>query len=98
MGPAAFIGEPQKAAVRDTVGAVWCEVLQHSTRPGPSDNFFSSGGESLSMMLFLFRIHEELGVDLPPAIVMDARHFDDICAAVWKAFSSASPASGTPNG
>lgn len=70
------------------VGSIWCEVLQRPQTPEPGDNFFGVGGDSLAMMSFLFRLQEELRVELSPAALMDARDFDDIRTTVWKLLCS----------
>jgi hypothetical protein len=78
--------------IAKSVADLWCEVLGI---PGPiqsTDTFFELGGDSLTMLLFLFRANELFGVDLPPAVMLDAPELQSVCSAFARAVSAASSA------
>jgi myxalamid-type nonribosomal peptide synthetase MxaA len=50
------------------VYAIWVEVLQEE-EIGPEDNFFGLGGDSLMSMIVIFRVKDELNVELPPGSI-----------------------------
>jgi acyl carrier protein len=54
------------------IAAIWAEVLQLPSAPGPGDNFFSLGGDSLLMTMVLFRVNEAFRIELPPVALIDA--------------------------
>lgn len=59
-------------AILPELTALWKEVLQMTHTPELSDNFFSVGGDSMTMVMLEFRIKEELSVDLPVGAVLVA--------------------------
>jgi len=63
------------------VAALWCEVL-HSPSVTPTDNFFALGGDSLAVMMVLFKVHEVLGVELPPGSLLESPCLRDFCMLV----------------
>jgi acyl carrier protein len=54
------------------IAAIWADVLQLASPPGPADNFFSLGGDSLLMTMVLFRVNEAFRIELPPVALMEA--------------------------
>lgn len=84
--------------IESVVADLWREVLGHVGPVRPTDNFFALGGDSLTMMLFLFRAQETFGVEVPPAVVLDAPELHCVCRALKHAFAEASPSlsSGSP--
>lgn len=64
------------------IAALWTEFLAPPAPLKPTDNFFSLGGDSLAMTMVLFRIKEELGVDLPPAALLEAPELRAFCTQV----------------
>jgi acyl carrier protein len=50
------------------VYAIWADVLQEE-EIGPEDNFFGLGGDSLMSMIVIFRVKNELNVELPPGSI-----------------------------
>lgn len=83
--------EGAQPASEPVVADLWREVLGHAGPIGPSDNFFSLGGDSLAMMLFLFRAQETFGVELPPATMLDAAELRCVCRALNEALTATSP-------
>jgi acyl carrier protein len=67
--------ERQHVELSETERAVahlWCEVMQMSALPGPNEDFFALGGDSMTMVLVEFRVTEELGVQLPTGALLAA--------------------------
>lgn len=54
------------------VAAIWADVLQLASPPGPEDNFFSLGGDSLLMTMVLFRVNQQFQIELPPVALLEA--------------------------
>ncbi len=54
------------------IAAIWADVLQLTAVPGPEDNFFSLGGDSLLMTMVLFRVNEAFHIELPPVALLEA--------------------------
>lgn len=52
--------------------AIWAEVLQRPDGIASDSNFFELGGDSLAMMMVLFRIGEELAIELSPLALVEA--------------------------
>jgi len=82
-----------------TVTQIWREILQ---QPGlePSDNFFALGGDSLAMMMILYRVSEELCVQLPQAALLESPTLKQFCQVIDKEMravrQSADPAAQDP--
>ncbi len=73
--PAPGEDAPAERAIRDpqtptehAVLAVWRDVLGRASL-GADDDFFASGGDSLSTLPLVFKLHEALGVELPLSAV-----------------------------
>lgn len=52
--------------------AIWSDVLQRCEGIEADSNFFALGGDSLAMMMVLFRIGEELSIELSPLALVEA--------------------------
>ena len=50
--------------------ALWAEILAAENVSADSD-FFQLGGDSIQMMTMLFRVSQDLGVDLNPGAVFE---------------------------
>jgi acyl carrier protein len=86
---------PEQAGRDDTehtVAALWCEALQLTDPPGPTDNFFALGGDSMTMTMLEFRIGEELAVNLPPGTVLSSPTLRELSAVVAAARNSSATA------
>ncbi len=73
--PAPGEDAPAERAIRDpqtstehTVLAIWRNVLGRESL-STDDDFFASGGDSLSTLPLVFKLHEALGVELPLSAV-----------------------------
>lgn len=64
------------------VAELWSEVLQTDALPNADDDFFSLGGDSMSMVALEFRIREEFSVELPPGVILRAPTLRDLSALV----------------
>lgn len=62
-------GEAAAGQLVDVVAAIWAQVLDLPAggRPGPTDNFFASGGYSLPAIRLLTRLRSTVGVDFEVA-------------------------------
>lgn len=75
------------------VAELWSEVLQTDVLPKADDDFFSLGGDSMSMVALEFRIREEFSVELPPGVILGAPILRDLSALVAAAHSNSTEAS-----
>ena len=66
------LDDAEIVATVSLVSLMWTEILQCSGTVSLEANFFDLGGDSLAMMMLLFRVKEELEVDLAPVVLMDA--------------------------
>jgi acyl carrier protein len=67
--------EPRQAsvpAVEDRIIGIWAEVLQIRVPIALDSDFFGLGGDSLAMMMVLFRVGQEFSVELSPAALLEA--------------------------
>ncbi len=90
MNPGTPIGEKHTHPIEVTVAALWCDILNRPAPINASDNFFRLGGDSLTMLLFLFRANETFGVELTPATMMDAPELGAVANAIAAAFMRSS--------
>jgi aryl carrier-like protein len=60
------------AEIQRVVGLIWEEVLQRAGHSSADENFFEAGGDSLAMMMLLFRVKEALGPELMPTALMES--------------------------
>lgn len=69
------------AATTDTqeaVARIWGEILQQPDVTGDSD-FFELGGDSMMSMMVLFRVKDELNVELPAGTLSEKPKFRQFC-------------------
>jgi acyl carrier protein len=59
----------QRGAQEEIVAGVWREILARDAIR-VDDDFFSLGGDSVSMLNMLFRLHEIFQVELAPEILL----------------------------
>jgi acyl carrier protein len=71
--------------VEARVAKIWAEALERSDVIGAEDSFFALGGDSLSMMIVLFQVGEQLGVELSQAALLEAPSLRQFCAVLEKA-------------
>lgn len=74
------------------LAALWMEVLQLTSPPRPSDNFFSLGGDSMAAVTLEFRIEEELSVHLLPGTLFGAPTLGELSCAVGSMIEGADAA------
>ena len=72
--PASTEGDP---ALR-TVARLWREALQ-APAPGPDDDFFDAGGDSLKAVTFTLELERALGLQLPLTLINETPRFADLC-------------------
>lgn len=70
------------SATEHAIAELWQEALQVAQLPSEDDDFFSLGGDSLSMVMVEFRIAEELAVQVPPGATLGASTLRDLAALV----------------
>lgn len=58
-----------------TLAAIWNDVLQRSGEIGPDERFFALGGDSVAMMMMLFRVEQALHVEISPEQVFEDDSF-----------------------
>lgn len=56
--------------IEHELASLWQQVLNTDFLPGPSDDFFSLGGDSVAMILAELRIKEEFAIDLPEGAML----------------------------
>jgi acyl carrier protein len=69
-------------ATEERISRMWSEFIAPESPIQPTDNFFALGGDSLAMTMLLFRIKEDLGVDLPPGALLEAPELRAFCACI----------------
>ena len=75
------------AQIEPAIADLWREVLGLNGPIHSTDNFFALGGDSLTMMLFLFRAQEVFAVELPAATMLDAPELNCVCRALADALA-----------
>ena len=65
----------------ETVAAIWCRVLERD-EAGRNDDFFDSGGDSLSTLNLMFAIEETLGFELPVTMIYAAPTIAALACAI----------------
>jgi acyl carrier protein len=63
---------PPPRETERVVASLWSEVLQTTQLPDPNDNFFSLGGNSMTMVMLEYRIQEEFSIELPTGALLGA--------------------------
>jgi acyl carrier protein len=72
---------PQFTETEHIVSGIWAEVLQQN-EINPEDNFIELGGDSLMTMMVMFRVNDELQVELPPGSIMEAPTLREFCQMI----------------
>lgn len=62
--------EQQTAHNEQILISIWKDILGISNISNDSD-FFELGGDSLQMMTVLFRISQDMGIELDPGVIFD---------------------------
>lgn len=72
---------PPRTPAESAVHSLWREVLP-GHEPGVEDDFFASGGTSLSAARLSVRVREVFGIDFPVRAVFDFRTVTEQCAEI----------------
>jgi non-ribosomal peptide synthetase component F/thioesterase domain-containing protein len=67
--------------ISQTVARVWQHVLHVPVRRA-EDDFFDSGGDSLSAITFMLELEHTLGLELPLTLITEAPAFGALCSAL----------------
>ena len=67
--------------VSETVARVWQQVLLVPVR-AVDDDFFDSGGDSLSAVTFVLELERALGLEISLTLINEAPRFDELCQAL----------------
>ena len=67
----------ERATIESAVAKIWREVLAVEC-VNAKDNFLDMGGNSLRAGEIVWRIRDELGIDVPVDIVLDRETFNDL--------------------
>lgn len=70
-----------RTAAESAVHGLWLEVLRGRT-PGVEEDFFASGGTSLSAARLSVRVQEVFGIDFPVRTVFDFRTVTEQCSVI----------------
>ena len=73
---------PPLTATERVIAALWSEVLDLPQLPHATDNFFSVGGDSMTMAIVESRIQEELLAQMPPGAILGAPTLCELSALV----------------
>ncbi len=83
MPPESDLNAPSSPnQVDELVVRIWADVLQCGGPVTGEQDFFEAGGDSVAMMMLLFRVKEELGVELAPVDLMETPTLQHLCRAV----------------
>lgn len=78
------IGKKEKNVnehLKSIVSLIWAEVLQYE-KIKPEDNFFEIGGDSLMVMMMLYRLNDELQIELPPTAIFENPTLREFCEMI----------------
>jgi acyl carrier protein len=67
-----------------TLAKIWKDVLQRPDDLSGSDRFFELGGDSVSMMMLLFRVDQALHVEVTPEQMFENDTFQGMVANIEK--------------
>jgi acyl carrier protein len=85
------VSEPPSVAISDSaelsefetkIANIWADALECADAIGPEDTFFSLGGDSLSMMIVLFQIEEQLKLEVPQVTLLEYPSLKEFCARI----------------
>jgi thioesterase domain-containing protein/acyl carrier protein len=78
VAAAAEAGPANTDCIARTVARVWQEVL-HTSVPGPEDDFFEAGGDSLKAITLIIETEWALDLELPLTLIYEAPTFAKFC-------------------
>jgi acyl carrier protein len=64
------------------IAKIWADALECAESIGPEDTFFNLGGDSLSMMIVLFQIEEQLKLEVPQVTLLEYPSLKEFCARI----------------
>ena len=67
--------------VSQTVARIWKDVLRVPVR-APEDDFFDSGGDSLTAVTFVLELERALHLEISLTLINEAPRFDQLCDAL----------------
>src|SRR3954470_2570871 len=67
--------------IATTVARIWEEVLRVPVR-APEDDFFDSGGDSLTAVAFVLELERALHLEIALTMINEAPRFDQLCEAL----------------
>jgi len=67
--------------VSQTVARIWKDVLRVPVR-APEDDFFDSGGDSLTAVTFVLELERALHLEISLTLINEAPRFDQLCHAL----------------
>ena len=67
--------------IAQTVARIWHDVLRVPVR-ALDDDFFDSGGDSLSAVTFVLELERALGLEISLTLINEAPRFDQLCQAL----------------
>lgn len=70
------------SVTESAIAELWREVLGVPAEISATDDFFQLGGDSIDMVTVLFRIQEELSVELPVESMFTAPTLQELAALV----------------
>lgn len=76
------------------IATLWQQALDAPLLPGPADDFFELGGDSIAMVTALALIQEEFSIALPEDALFTAPSLRELSSAVDAALSD-QPIAGT---
>lgn len=81
------------AEMERILGEIWKDVLQRADSVAGSDRFFELGGDSVSMMMMLFRVEQLLHVEIAPEQVFED---DSLSAMISRIDALRASSAGSP--
>lgn len=73
------------------VAELWHEVLEVSDPLAADDDFFALGGDSVGMVTVLFRIKEEIDIELPAGAIFSAPTLRELASVVDASLARSRP-------
>lgn len=73
------------------LAALWTEILQTEDPIKPIDKFFELGGNSIDMVMLLFRIQEEFSIELADGAIFQAESLRELAKLVKAAREVSQP-------
>jgi acyl carrier protein len=73
---------PRSTTTADKVATLWAELLELPAPPESQDNFFDLGGDSLAVMMVIFRVNEEFGIEVATDTLLESPTLENFCQAL----------------